>query len=246
MSRNPVRHSCAQPHRCSLDVRLKVMARSPLTRELSPQQHRELDQHLSAWSWAAGDPILLAGEEASGSYMVASGRARITRDTIDGREITIDIAAPGDVIGPLHTHSSPATDSAWTMETTCALYLPAEALAEVVGTYPQLALAIMRMQQDQLAQSRERETAQATSTVEQRVAAALQHLDAKLGETRRDGSRLLQARLRRDDIAGMAGTTVESASRAMAKMKKTGVIDSGREWIAITDQAALADLVIGT
>lgn len=245
MVRNPVRHTCAQPHHCSLDVRMQVLARSPLTKELNPQQHRELDQHLTSWAWAAGDPILLAGEQAQGSYMVASGRARIARDTIDGREITVDIAVPGDVIGPLHTHSSPAMDSAWAMETTCALYLPAEALAEVVEAYPQVALAIMRMQQDQLAQSRNRETAQATSTVEQRVAAALQHLDTTLGETRRDGSRLLQVRLRRDDVAGMAGTTVESASRALAKMKKTGVIDSGREWIAITDHQALTDLITG-
>lgn len=100
----------------------------------------------------------------------------------------------------------------------------------------------MRMQQDQLVRSRERETAQTTSTVEQRVAAALQHLDAKLGQIRQDGSSLLQVRLRRDDVAG---TTVESASRAMARMKKTGVIDSGREWIAITNHQALADLVAG-
>lgn len=224
---------------------MKVMARSPLTRELSLQQHRELDHHLTAWAWAAGDPILLAGEQAPGSYMVASGRARISRDTIDGREITVDIAAPGDIIGPLHTHSSPATDSAWAMETTCALYLPAEALTKVVDTYPQLALAIMRRQQNQLALSREREIAQATVTVEQRVATTLQHLDAKLGQPQQDGSSLLQVRLRRDDIAGMAGTTLESASRTMAKMKKTGVIDSGREWIAITDHQALAELSTG-
>lgn len=224
---------------------MQVLARSPLTKELNPQQHRELDQHLTSWAWAEGEPILLAGEQAQGSYMVASGRARVVRDTIDGREITVDIAVPGDVIGPLHTHSSPAMDSVWAMETTCALYLPAEALAEVVEAYPQVALAIMRMQQDQLTQSRNRQTAQATLTVEQRVAAVLQHLDTTLGETRRDGSRLLQVRLRRDDVAGMAGTTVESASRALSKMKKTGVIDSGREWIAITDHQALTDLITG-
>ncbi len=43
----------------------------------------------------------------------------------------------------------------------------------------------------------------------------------------------------------MAGTTVESASRAMAKMKKTGIINSGREWVAILDRDALEDLVDG-
>ncbi len=221
------------------------MSRSPLTRALDVDEHRALDRHLSAWSWKEGDPILLAGEQAEGSYLMVSGRARITRDTVEGRELTMDIAAPGDVIGPLHTHPTEAVDSAWAMETTCALYLPAEALAGVVADHPGLALAIMEMQQDRLAQSRERDVGQSTKNVEQRVGAVLRRLDGKLGQPREDGSSLLQARLRRDDVAGMAGTTLESASRAMSKMKRAGLIDSGREWVAILDPDGLESLVEG-
>ncbi len=81
--------------------------------------------------------------------------------------------------------------------------------------------------------------------MEQRVGSTLRHLDRKLGSLQRDGSSLLQVRLRRDDIAGMAGTTVESASRAMARMKKAGVIDSGREWVSVLDRAALERLIAG-
>ena len=245
MSQNPVRPNCARPHRCSGSVRLEALARSPITRGLDPVEHRALDRHLSAWSWAEGDPLVLAGQEVGGSYLIVSGRARVTRDTADGRELTVDIAAPGDIIGPLHTHPAPTDDSAWAMETTCALYLPAESLGEVVGEYPELALAIMGMQQERLAGAREREIGQTTRSVAQRVAAALQGLDRKLGELRPDGSSLLQVRLRRDDIAGIAGTTVESASRAMTKMKRDGVIDAGREWVAITDPDALEDLIQG-
>lgn len=224
---------------------MQAMSRSPLTRELSPEEHRDLDGYLTAWSWAEGDPIFLAGEEVDGSYLVVSGRARVTRDTIDGREITVDIAAPGDVIGPLDIRASEAVDSAWAMETTCALHLPAASLAQVIEAHPKLALAIIRMQQERLAQSRERDIAQATKTVEQRVAAVLRRLNGKLGQLQTDGSSLLQVRLRRDDIAGMAGTTLESASRAMSKMKKAGVIDSGREWVAIADAEALDALIEG-
>lgn len=245
MSQNPVRRSCAQPHHCSPEVRLKAMARSPLLRDMDVDEHRDLDQYLSAWSWAEGDPVILAGDEITGSYLLVAGRARVTRDTIDGREITVDIAAPGDVIGPLHTHPVEVVDSAWAMETTCALYLPADSLAEVITRHPTLALSIVRMQQEHLTQSRERNVGQTTTTVEQRVGAALRRLDGKFGEHQQDGSSLLQVRLRRDDIAGMAGTTVESASRAMAKMKKAGIINSGREWVAILDRDALEDLVDG-
>ena len=224
---------------------MRVLAGSPLTRELSPDDRRELNGHLSAWSWAEGDPLVLAGDQLAGSYLVVSGRVRVTRDTVEGREITLDIAAPGDTVGPLRTEPAVATESAWAMETTCALFLPADSLTEVVGDHPEFALALMRMQQERLTQARDREIGHATRSVEQRVGSALHYLDRKLGSTQRDGSSLLQVRLRRDDIAGLAGTTVESASRAMARMKKRGVIDSGREWVSVLDPAALEDLIAG-
>lgn len=243
MTRNPVRRSCARPHPCSADTRLRVMADSPLTRELSHADREALDEHLTSWAWAEGDPLVMAGEEMRGTYLMVAGRARITHDTAEGREITVDIAVPGDTVGPLHTHASVATESAWAMETTCALHLPAEALAGVVEDHPRFALALMRMQQDRLTDARVRDIGHSTRTVQQRVASALRHLDGKLGSRQRDGSSLLQVRLRREDIAGLAGTTVESASRTMARMKKDGVIDSGREWVAILDDAALAEMI---
>ncbi len=245
MSSNPVRSSCAHAHSCSHDVRLRAMANSPLLGGLTPEQHRELDTRLTAWAWNEGDPIVLAGEMVEGSYLIVAGRARVTRDTVDGKEITVDIAAPGDVIGPISTVTAPAPDSVWAMETTCALYLPADALADVVREYPQFALSMLEMQHEDLSHSRTRKVAQSTKTVEQRVAGVILHLDEKLGQVRPDGSHLIQVRIRRDDIAGMAGTTIESASRAMTKMKRNGLIDSGREWVVVLDFDALADLAEG-
>lgn len=242
MSTNPVRQACGHPHHCDADTRAAVMTRSPLTRDLTVAQRAELDTHLTALAWAEGDPLLLAGDTPGGVYLVMSGRVRVTRDTIDGQEITVDIAAPGDVIGPLGTTPEVAADSAWAMETTCALFLRAESLAAVVEKFPALALALLRLQQDRLAHARDREIARATRTVEQRVAGVLLALAEKLGQTRADGSVLLQVRLRRDDIAGLASTTVESASRAMARMKREGLIDSGREWVSLIDVPALTDL----
>ncbi|WP_182642344.1 Crp/Fnr family transcriptional regulator [Dietzia sp. E1] len=245
MARNPVRRNCAHPHSCSEETRLQVLAESPLTGGLTPAEHRALDRHLSAWSWAEGDPLIIAGDEVHGSYLVVSGRVRVTRNTVEGNEITVDIAAPGDPVGPLRTETAVAMDSAWAMETTCALFLPAEALAEVVGNHPRFALAVLLQQQERLEQAREREIRQATRPVEQRVGAVLRYLDDKLGSRQRDGSSLLQVRLRRDDIAGLAGTTVESASRVMARLKKAGIIDSGREWVSILDRTALDRVIDG-
>lgn len=245
MASNPVRSSCAHAHSCSHDVRLRAMADSPLLGSLTPEQHLRLDTTLSAWAWNEGDPLLMAGEMLEGSYLIVAGRARVTRDTVDGKEITVDIAAPGDMVGPLSTFTAEAPDSVWAMETTCALYLPAAALSDVVKDYPQFALSLLEMQHENLSHSRTRGVAQSTKTVEQRVAGVILHLDEKLGQVRSDSSHLIQVRIRRDDIAGMAGTTIESASRAMTRMKRNGLIDSGREWVVVLDFDALSNLAEG-
>ena len=70
MSRNPVRRNCAHPHSCSDETRLRILAGSPLTRELSPADQLALNGYLSAWSWAEGDPLMIAGDEVRGSYLV--------------------------------------------------------------------------------------------------------------------------------------------------------------------------------
>lgn len=242
MSTHPVRPACVQPHHCDAPTRDAVMARSPLTRDLTPEQRQELDTHLTPLAWEEGAPLMIAGDTPGGVHLIMSGRVRVTHDTAEGHRITVDIAAPGDVLGPLSTSVHPAEDSVWAMETTCTLFLPTESLAAVVGKFPALALALLHLQQERLALGRAREIARATRTVEQRVAGVLLDLADKFGQRRADGSVLLQVRLRRDDIAGLASTTVESASRAMARMKREGLIDSGREWVSLLDVTSLASL----
>jgi CRP-like cAMP-binding protein len=75
--------------------------------------------------------------------------------------------------------------------------------------------------------------------VERRIASVLLKLSEKLGEAHDEGL-LIQVPLARQDLADMAGTTVESASRVMSQFQKQGLIRSGRQWVAITDLAGLA------
>lgn len=118
MSQNPVRRNYAQPHHCSPEIRLQAMSRSPLS--------RDLDQHLSAGSGTQGDPVILAGEVAAGSSLLVSGRAQVTRGTSDGREITVDIASPGVMIGVLVSGPILCSRTRKTNKTALAMRRPRE------------------------------------------------------------------------------------------------------------------------
>lgn len=239
MATNPVHPGCAQPHECSLDTRLRVLEASPLTKMLDEGQRREVDGQLTAWAWADEDPVIFAGEKVDGCYIVASGHMRITRDSYEGREVTVDIAGAGDIVGPLTTDASvEAQDSVWALGVSCALHVSSEALAQIVEKYPQVALAMLNQQSGVVARGREHNAARAVGTVEQRVAGVLVYLMEKFGRSDSQGV-LIDVRLRRDDIAGMASTTVESASRALTTLGKQGVINAGRQWIRILDEQEL-------
>lgn len=234
---NPVARGCARPHHCDVDTRMKVLAKSPLTRALTGSQREELDGILSAWSWGESDPLFHAGDELDGCYIIAAGRVRITHDTEDGEELTLDIVGPGAIVGPVATAPAVVDNSAWALDTSCALFLPAEALGQVVTTYPDMAMAIIQVQNQRLEAARRREIALSQDTVADRVRTVLGDMARKFGRPDKDGSVLINVRLRRQDIAGMAGTTVESASRAMATLKAQGVIDAGRQWVKIKKSA---------
>lgn len=238
---NPVKRSCARPHACSVNVQLEVLGRARLTRNLDADAHQWISTFTDAFSWQAGESIVLSGDELTGVLLLAAGRGRVVRSTANGDEVTVDIAAPGDILTPVSTSPVFAAESVWAMDTSCALYLPGSALREIIAAYPSIAEVMLTMSQERLHTAREMNMALSTASVEQRVGAVLIYLAEKLSRPDQHNHQLIQARIRREDIAGMAATTVESASRALSKMKKLGMINSGREWISVVDAQALAD-----
>lgn len=84
----------------------------------------------------------------------------------------------------------------------------------------------------------------ASSTVTQRVGATLLRLAGKFGQHSADiDGVLIQLPLTRADLAGMTGSTPESVSRVMSRLRKEGIIDSGRRWTSILDRDKLAAVV---
>lgn len=242
MAHPHLQSTCAEPHHCSPTVRQQVLGLSPLTRDLPELQRDQLSKKLTSYSWAADELIFRAGDIPMGAYLLVAGRVRLTHDTAEGQELTVQIACPGDVLGSLHTHPVETNETATALETVCALFIPASQLESLIAEYPGLAIALVRLQQENLASIRAHEIALTTRTVAQRVAGALLQLDRKMGVGVQDGARLLQVKLRRSDIAGLAGTTVESASRTMARFKNEGLVESGREWVKILDRQALENI----
>ena len=77
-----------------------------------------------------------------------------------------------------------------------------------------------------------------TGKADERIALILMLLSESYGRQSEDGNEI-QIPLTRQDVAEMAGTTVESSIRTMSRWQKKGVIKSDHMIVTILDDDAL-------
>jgi len=221
---------------------MQVLGRVPFFAGLSPQQLDGIDRRMVSLSWAAGDPLFAAGESADHLYLLAAGQVKLSQPTPNGQDVVVDLLTPGDLFGALRVLGQPVyPETAWALTTICVLRIDPQCFGEILAEYPQVVLRVLDDVAGRLAQARSDVGQLRTSTVAQRVATTLLRLADKLGQER-SGNRgtLLQLPLSRADLAGMVGSTEESVSRVMSRLRKEGIIDSGRRWTAVLDRERLA------
>lgn len=245
--RVPLSSTCAQPHHCARPVRMQVLGQVPLLAGLSPEELDGVDRRMLSLSWAAGDPLYAAGEPADHLYVLAAGRVKASRPTSSGEEVLVDLLTPGDLFGGLSTLGQPVhEETAEALTTACALRIDAGGFREVLREHPSVALRVIDDLAQRLARARADVGDRSTGTVAQRVAGTLLRLADKVGQTSAgSGGTLLQLPLSRADLAGMTGSTPESVSRVMSRLRKEGILDTGRRWTAVLDRERLVDVAEG-
>jgi CRP-like cAMP-binding protein len=130
-------------------------------------------------------------------------------------------------------------ESAEAKSACCVLNVAADGFQMILHRYPSVALAALELVAARLRTAHDSLEHQSVQSAEGRIAALLLKLGRKLGEAHQ-GSLLIQTPLSRQDLAEMAGTSVETASRVMSRFRQDGLVQSGRRWVAIIDQARLA------
>ncbi|PFG35189.1 CRP-like cAMP-binding protein [Sanguibacter antarcticus] len=222
---------------------MRVLAQVPLFTGLSTDELAGIDERMVSLSWAHDDVLYTAGEPAEHLYLLAAGRAKAFQPTPAGHDVVVALLVPGDLFGGLRTLGQPTrTETVQALTTTCALRIESSAFRDVLTAHPSIALRLLDDTNALLVQARSDVTQQSTATIAQRVATTLLRLADRLGQERADGSTLIQVPLSRKDLAGMTGSTPESVSRVMSRLRKDGVIASGRRWTAILDRERLTEV----
>ena len=187
----------------------------------------------------AGEVVFREGDESDTCYIVRSGHARAVREHVDGRSITLANFGPGDIFGELAMFDDERRSATVEMlEDSEAIAILGSDMRRLLREHPDLAVKLIAALGRRLRQTNERLARQSFQTVQSRVAAVLSQLvTAAQAEGAGDGDVLITST--QADLAQLAGSSRESASRFLAVLERAGVITQGRGRLVVHDPSAL-------
>jgi CRP/FNR family transcriptional regulator len=220
-----------------------LLARVPAFAELGPQELAEVAAVAVPRSFAPGESVFREGDASNTCYVVRDGRARAIREHADGRQITLATFGPGDIFGELamfdDERRSATVEAIEELDVLAILGSDMRRLMrEHADIAVKLAVALVR----RLRSTNERLAQQSFQTVQSRVATALAQL---VDQARAAGAaeRDVEVTTTQADLATLAGSSRESASRFLAVLERAGVISQGRGRLTVHDPAALGGYV---
>lgn len=208
----------------------------------TPAEAKEIKPYLMHAAFRKKETIFSEGDPPDWLYIVEKGKVKITKLSHEGKEIILEIIAPGDFFGGVAVmRGFPYPANAVAMEDTEVLKISRKNLLNIMDRFPSLMYCMATSIGDRIKGSHEALKSIALEKVESRIASLLLKLADKAGEEAEDGL-LINMRLTKQDIAEMVGTTVETSIRTMSKFSKAGILVSISGKIVIRDLEKLRSL----
>jgi CRP/FNR family transcriptional regulator len=222
---------------------IALLHRVPAFSALGDDELRHVAEVAVPRRFEAGEVVFREGDESNTCYIVRSGRARAIREHTDGRSITLATFGPGDIFGELAMFDNErrsATVEA--VESTEAIAILGGDMRRLLRQHPDISVKLLSALGRRLRQTNERLARQSFQTVQSRVAGVLlQFVTAAQAEGRGVGDVLITST--QADLAQLAGSSRESASRFLAVLERAGVITQGRGKLTVHDPEALTRYV---
>jgi CRP-like cAMP-binding protein len=215
---------------------IALLGRVPVFSALSPDDLEQVARVAMTRRFEAGEVVFKEGDEGSTCYIVRSGRARAIREHPDGRSITLAHFEPGDIFGEMAMlDGERRSATVETTEGTEAIAILSSDMRRLLHEYPDISVKLIAALGQRLRETNERLARQSFQTVQSRVAAALSQLVAATRE--QEGDVVITAT--QAELAQLAGSSRESASRFLAVLERAGIITQGRGRLTVHDQEAL-------
>jgi CRP-like cAMP-binding protein len=190
-----------------------------------------------------GQIVFREGDASETCYVVRSGRARAVREHPDGRTITLATFGPGDIFGELAMFEDELRSATVeSVQRTSVVAVLGPDMRRLMSEHPEISIRLVVALGRRLRETNERLAKQSFQTVQSRVAVVLGELVAQAVAAGAPEKEVLLTATQAD-LAKLAGSSRESASRFLAVLERAGVISQGRGRLVVHDPAALEGYV---
>ncbi|WGL16818.1 helix-turn-helix domain-containing protein [Microbulbifer bruguierae] len=211
---------------------------SKMFRGLGQEELGRLTQICQRRRAASGEYLIHQNSTAQNVYVVVSGIVMIERLSRAGRRQVISFAFSGDYIG--FTNTDEFEYSVVCLSTTELQMFPRRALLEIIDQYPLLKSNARLMGGNVLAQAMDHLFAMGQKKAHERVCFLLDQIQRRQCGISKSEIDLVMSR---QDIADYLGLTIETVSRALAKLSGMSVIEiTNAHRIRILDRVQLEEM----
>ena len=220
-----------------------LLARTEVFGGLEERELAEVAQVAVPRSWGQGEVIFREGDEGDTCYVLKSGAVILTREHQDGRMVALAEVRAGGMFGEMAMFRDEARSAtAECLEDTSAVALLARDVQRLIRQNPDIALKLLHALADRVGRTTERLLQQSFQTVAGRVASALY---AQVVARQAEGApeRDVLVRATQAEIAQLAGTSRESASRFLATLEREGVVSLGRGKVTVHEPGRLRNYI---
>jgi CRP-like cAMP-binding protein len=222
---------------------VELLGRVPVFSTLEAADLERIAELAVPRSFAPEQQVFREGDASDTCYIVREGHARAVRTHSDGRTITLATFGPGDIFGELAMFEDElrsATVEA--IEPTTVVAVLGPDMRRLMNEHPQIATRLVIALGRRLREMNERLSRQSFQTVQSRVASVLSELAAQEIAAGKGATEVLITATQAD-LAQLAGSSRESASRFLAVLERAGVISQGRGRLTVHEPQALKQYV---
>jgi CRP/FNR family cyclic AMP-dependent transcriptional regulator len=218
---------------------VRLLGRVPVFETLAAPDLERVAQVAVPRSFRAHQVIFREGDASDTCYVVESGHARAVREHADGRSIALAHFGPGDIFGELAMFDDErrsATVEA--IEEVAAIAILGADMRRLLREHADISYKLVIALGRRLRQTNERLARQSFQTVQSRVAGVIAQLvEQARAEGADDGDVLVICT--QAEVAQLAGSSRESASRFLAVLERAGIVSQGRGRLTVHEPEAL-------
>jgi CRP-like cAMP-binding protein len=227
----------------TVEESVTLLGQVPVFETLAPEDLQHVAEVAVPRTFAAHQVIFREGDSSDTCYIVRSGHARAMREHVDGRTLALAHFGPGDIFGELAMFDDESRSATVeTLDPVEAIALAGSDMRRLLRQHPDIAVKLVISLGRRLRDANERLARQSFQTVQSRVAVVLDGLVKQAQSEGASPSDVLVT-ITQADIAQLAGSSRESASRFLAVLERAGVITQGRGRITVHDPEALSNYV---